>query len=103
MTFPALDAFAADRTVGRLTFRLYMHLSREALDLDEARVVKVRETAGYLHAGPYRVTVALNWLVRHGYLIECDRGSRGVRRFKLAFSSPKGKQRIQNGHGLGVA
>lgn len=86
MTFPALDAFAADRGVRRLTFRIYMYLQRDVLDLTEPRVVRVRNTAQYLRIGKSGVTRSLNWLVERGYLIEHPRESRGERVFTLAWT-----------------
>lgn len=86
MTFPALAAFAADHTVRRLTFRLYMHLQREALDINQARAVKVAELAHTLRMRPASVIESLNWLVQNGYLIEHARQSRRIRTFTLAWT-----------------
>ncbi len=84
MTFPALDAFAADRAVRRLTFRVYMHLQRQVLDLTKPRAVKVAELAHTLRMRPASVIESLNWLVCRGYLIEHERKERRVRTFTLA-------------------
>lgn len=92
MSFPALDAFAADRAVRRLTFRLYMHLQREVLDLTSPRPVKVAQLAHTLRMRPESVITSLNWLVERGYLVEHARGPRRIRSFTLAWTAtPKAK------------
>ncbi len=94
MSFPALDAFAADRAVRRLTFRLYMYLQREALDLTEPRRVRNAIVASKLRMRPASVITALNWLVTSGYLVEHPRGPRGERSFTLAWSVQPQQRRV---------
>lgn len=86
MTFPALDTFADDIEVGHMTWRVYMHLQRHQLDIHDPRVVKIIPLSEKLRIRPASIITALNWLVERGYLIEHDRGWRGVRRFTLAWS-----------------
>jgi hypothetical protein len=88
---PAFAAFDHDPAVGRLAHRLYRHLQSELLDFREPRPVKVRGLAGTLHAGTSGVMRSLNWLVARGYLVEHDRGSRGIRSFTMAWiAKPSG-------------
>ncbi len=94
VSFPALDAFAADRSVRRLTFRLYMYLQREVLDLTSPRLVKNAIIAEKLSMRPASVISALNWLVTAGYLVEHPRGPRGDRSFTLAWSVQPQHRRV---------
>lgn len=88
MSFPALEAFAADTKVRHITFRVYMHLQRELLNHVTPQTVKVAALSETLMLRPASIISALNWLTQHGYLIEHQRGSRKVRNFTLAWSIP---------------
>jgi hypothetical protein len=85
--FPALDAFEEDPTVGRLTFRVFRYLrTKGGLDFTSPREIKTWELAHTLKMRKASIIAKLNWLVDRGYLIEFERGDRGVRRFTLAFA-----------------
>lgn len=91
MSFPAYDQLAADIELGHMTWRVYMHLQRNVLNHVTPVEVKSWLLCDTLHLRPASIVLALNWLSDRGYIVEHERGARGVRRFTLAWSvTPKG-------------
>lgn len=86
MNFPALDAFAIDPVVTRITWRVYMQLQRGLLDFTSVREVRIASLVETLKMRPASVIFGLNQLAGRGYLLEHERGPQNTRRFTLAWT-----------------
>lgn len=85
VSYPALEDFGRDIRVGFARWKVYMNLQPPTLNHRTPIEVKVWALAERLHMGKRHVISALNWLVAEGYLIECERGDRHVRRLMLEY------------------
>lgn len=85
MTFPAWDAFEADRRV-RLQHLKLFRFARRTLDFREVRMLKQGAAAEQTGLDRSDLRRALNDLVAWGYLVEHQRGDRHARQFTLAWS-----------------
>lgn len=83
--FPADLEFRRDNRRNFTTTRVYDRCKDE-FDLHEIREARAWHWAMKLEMDKGDVLRAWNWLVKHGYLIEHERGEKGVRRFTLAHS-----------------
>lgn len=93
MTFPAEMAFRHDRTLSPTQKAVYLYLLSIPLDLEDYQPIK-----GEIHAeqaGVSRKTfgLAVDTLVRRGYLKEAERGLHNVRQLKLAYSVKLAEQK----------
>lgn len=85
MTFPAWDAFDADRRVKTRHVRVYRYL-RAVLDFLAIRSPKLQTIADSTGEKAPNVSVILDELVTWGYLLEHERDKFGARQFTLCWS-----------------
>ncbi len=87
MSFPALNDFEADPGVTFARWRVYTHLRRNVLEMDEPKPVKVWGLTISLHMRKRAIIDALNWLTANGYIREHEREhAKATRIFTLAYA-----------------
>lgn len=87
MTFPAWEAFEADRRIRLHHVKLY-RFARRTLDFRQVRQLKQGLAAELTGVDRADVSRALRDLVCWGYLVEHERGEKQARQFTLAWSVP---------------
>lgn len=76
--------------------RVYAHLLRNPLIFMKPQPVKIWYIAEKLRAGKDNVIASLNLLVERGYVIEHERGAKGVRNVTLAIERVEPSQQLPN-------
>lgn len=90
MSFPAFFAFEDDERPTSTVRRVYRHLRKYELEIDQAHAVKLSTIATALRMPRNRLGHAVQWLIDHGYVL--DRGHDGkLRKLTLAFKAPTNK------------